>query len=132
MEKDEAQLSSIGAHPLLHAGSTLPYPSSAQINGAQQEQDLVAHPSLGTHPRWASSWCHQDRYQSGESLWQPVLWVSCLKHPDMQLFSTAMPCKLDNHVAFLQVDEKPGSAVPMRKLIKGIALGMYASIFVVG
>jgi hypothetical protein len=46
-----------------------------------------------------------------------------LKHPDMQLFSTATPRKLDNHVAFLQVEEKPGSAAPTNKLIKGIALG---------
>ena len=53
-----------------------------------------------------------------------------LKHPDMQLFSTAMPHKLNNHIAFLKVEEKPGSAAPTNKLIKGITLGMYTSIFV--
>ncbi len=50
-----------------------------------------------------------------------------LKHPDMQLFSVAPPPKLNNRVAFLQVEEKPSNAAPTNRFTTDVPPGTYTN-----
>ena len=52
---------------------------------------------------------------------------ACLKHLDMQLFLVVLPPKLNNCVAFLQVEEKPLNTAATNRFTTDVPPGTYTN-----